>query len=106
MTRRVGGVKTFDDAVYTMRKDIEPSAQWQPFQLGSRFASPSARDQQHTISTRIKLSIGRRNMRLTIFAEPQTSETPPAAREATLAGQLARASPCALGRPGLRLEIS
>jgi hypothetical protein len=34
VTRRARGeVKVFDDAVYTMRKDVAPSERWQPFTL-------------------------------------------------------------------------
>ena len=58
VTRRSAGeVKTYDDAVYTMRKDVEPSAQWQPFQLDFEIRPAEVvRDQQHTIKyVRIKL---------------------------------------------------
>jgi hypothetical protein len=56
--RRVRGeVTVFDDAVYTMRKDIAPSAQWQPFQLDFEIRPAEVvRDQQHAIKyVRIKL---------------------------------------------------
>jgi hypothetical protein len=58
VTRRVHGeVKVFDDAVYTMRKDIAPSAEWQPFQLDFEIRPAAvARGQQYAIKyVRIKL---------------------------------------------------
>jgi hypothetical protein len=58
VTRRVHGeVKVFDDAVYTMRKDIAASAAWQPFQLDFEIRPAAVvRDQQYAIRyVRIKL---------------------------------------------------
>ncbi|MCK4341855.1 MAG: tetratricopeptide repeat protein [Phycisphaerae bacterium] len=58
VTRRVQGeLKTFDDAVYTMRKDIDPSAQWQRFNLDFDITPAKVfSDHQHTVKyVRIKL---------------------------------------------------
>jgi hypothetical protein len=58
VTRRVKGeLKTFDDIVYQMRKDIQPSEEWQPFDL--EFAITPAEvfsDFQHEVQyVRIRL---------------------------------------------------
>ena len=58
VTRRVQGeVKTFDDIVYQMRKDIEPSEDWEPFNLDFEIAPARVfSDFQHTITyVRVRL---------------------------------------------------
>ena len=58
ITHRVHGeVKVFDDAVYTMRKDIAASEDWQPFNLDFAIRPAEVvRDQPHEIKyVRIKL---------------------------------------------------
>ena len=58
VTRRVKGeLKTFDDIVYQMRKDIEPSKDWQPFNLEFEIAPASVfSDFQHEVKyVRIRL---------------------------------------------------
>jgi hypothetical protein len=58
VTRHVRGeIRTADEAVYTMRKDIEPSSEWQPFQLDFEIRPAEVvGDRQHTIKyVRIKL---------------------------------------------------
>ena len=58
VTRRVAGeMKTFDDIVYQMRKDIEPSDDWEPFNLDFAI-TPAAvfSDFQHEITyVRVRL---------------------------------------------------
>lgn len=58
VTRRVNGVpRTFEDAVYSMRKDIGPSAEWQPFNLDFDVTPADVfSDHQHEVEyVRIKL---------------------------------------------------
>jgi len=58
VTRRVQGeLKTFDDIVYQMRKDIDPSEDWQPFNLDFEIAPARVfSDFQHTITyVRVRL---------------------------------------------------
>ncbi len=60
VTRRVKGQsQTFDDAVYQMRKEIKPSADWQPFNLDFDITPADVfSDQQHEI----------RYLRITLWA--------------------------------------
>lgn len=58
VTRRIDGeLKTFDDIVYQMRKDIEPSDDWQPFNLDFEIAPAKVfSDFQHEVEyVRIRL---------------------------------------------------
>jgi hypothetical protein len=58
VSRRVNGqLTTFDDTVYTMRKDIPPSPTWQPFSLDFEVTPADIfSDHQHTVRyVRIKL---------------------------------------------------
>jgi hypothetical protein len=57
VTRRVHGeTQTFDDAVYTMRKDIGRTAEWQPFQLDFEIRPAAVASSQYTVKyVRIKL---------------------------------------------------
>jgi len=58
VTRRIKGeLKTFDDVVYQMRKDIEPTKDWQPFNLEFEIAPAKVfSDFQHELKyVRIRL---------------------------------------------------